>query len=479
MVLKVIRGLFLVIVAAVAALYLLGNQTGVELGFYSFVSIMIGALVVAGVVVAADAGTQRKRLSALSGVFLGLVAGLLAAYALSFVVDLIGLLTAPQVTTPAPEIKPGTAEFLQQPEIQRDTIRNQFDAHQAQASRREAFLNLLEGVKVFIGLITCYLGISLVLQTKDDFRFVIPYVEFSKETRGSRPMLVDTSVLVDGRVVDIVNTRIIQGTLIVPQFVLTELQTLADSSDRLRRARGRRGLDILSTLQNDEHAEVVIEEHEVEAQGVDHKLIELAQRLRARLMTNDYNLNKLASVRGIEVINLNDLAKALRPVVLPGEQLDLELIKPGESPGQGVGYLDDGTMVVVEGGADHLKHTVRLTVTSTLQTSAGRMLFGRCDGRISPAAQQSRSSQSDQPTASESTGKHAATHGPATGESPAGGKDEHAGSPPAGGSEAETGSGSAGGSSSGSGSGSSSASGAGPERPHRTGGRKRNPRRRS
>jgi uncharacterized protein YacL len=412
MVLQVIRGLFLVFVAVVAALYLLSNQAGVEIGFGQFVAIMFGALGLAGAVILIDWRTQQKRLSALSGVFLGLVAGLLAAYALSFVVDLIGLLTAPEITVQQPtqdvaELRDrlaiaeqrGNAERVETLQQQIDRIKQQAQQYAAQQDNRQAYFNLLEGLKVFIGLITCYLGISLVLQTKDDFRFVIPYVELSKQIRGTRPTLLDTSVIIDGRIVDILRTRLMQGTLIVPRFVLNELQTLADSSDKLRRARGRRGLDVLNQLQEDDSTGVVIEEHEVEASAVDQKLIDLAQRLQARLMTNDFNLNKLATLRGVEVINLNELAKALRPVVLPGERLEVELIKPGENAGQGVGYLQDGTMVVVEGGADHLKESVSLTVTSTLQTSAGRMVFGKYEGPADGRADAKQGARTDQTSA--------------------------------------------------------------------------------
>src|SRR5690606_26446592 len=223
----------------------------------------------------------------------------------------------------------------------------------------------------------CYISISMVLQTKDDFRFVIPYVEFAKELRGSRPTLLDTSVVIDGRIVDIIQTRIVQGTLIVPRFVLNELQLIADSSDKIRRTRGRRGLEILQKLQENQTVDVRIQDVDVEGTGVDQKLVALAQQTQARIMTNDYNLNKIATLRGVEVINLNDLAKALRPVVLPGEPMTVKVIKPGESPTQAVGYLDDGTMVVVENGRPHLGQEVEIVVTSTLQTSAGRMIFGK------------------------------------------------------------------------------------------------------
>lgn len=342
MILYILRGAFILLATAVTSLYLLSNQWGANVDFPQFVLILGVTVGIAAVIITVDAATSHKKLSAISGVFLGLIAGLLAAYAMSFVVDLIAVLTAPD-----------------------------------EEPARTAFLNLLRGVKVIIGLITCYIGISLVLQTKDDFRFVIPYVEFAKEMRGNRPILLDTSIIVDGRVLDIIHTQVMQGTLLVPRFVLNELQAIADSSDKLKRARGRRGLDMLQKIQENEIVEVVIDDTEVEGTGVDQKLISLALINRGRVMTNDYNLNKVATLRGVDVINLNDLAKALRPVVLPGEHLHVKLVKEGEGPTQGVGYLDDGTMVVVEYGKSHLGQDVDLIVTSTLQTSAGRMIFGK------------------------------------------------------------------------------------------------------
>ena len=346
MILFILRGAFLLLVASVISLFVgqeFQEQAG--LGFGPIAAIIGVTVLVAMVVIAMDVSSKEKKLSSISGVFLGLVAGLVAAYALSFVVDLIGVYIMPEWT-------------------------------EHNASRIDAMRNLLSGIKVIIGLITCYIAISLVLQTKDDFRFVIPYVEFAREIRGSRPALLDTSVIVDGRILEIIETRVLQGTLVVPKFVLDELQLISDSSDKIKRARGRRGLDILQKLQSSTMVEVQIHDRDAEGLNVDQKLISLAQDLRARVMTNDFNLNKIASLRGVEVININDLAKALRPIVLPGEHMAVKLVKPGESGSQGVGYLDDGTMVVVEGGRDHLGHAVDLVVTSTLQTSAGRMIFG-------------------------------------------------------------------------------------------------------
>ncbi|MEQ9454584.1 MAG: hypothetical protein RLN76_08350 [Phycisphaeraceae bacterium] len=339
MIIYILRGLFILLATTVTALYVLPFQVEQQTSVGLVILLLAGTVILCGSIIAIDAGVKEKNLSAISGVFLGIVVGLLATYAATFLVDLIPVLV----------------EFKEPEAVER----------------------LLRGVKVLLGVIFCYLGITLVLQTKDDFRFIIPYVEFAKELRGSRPTVLDTSVIVDGRIVDIIETHVLQGSLIIPKFVLHELQQIADSADKLKRARGRRGLETLQKLQERPLVDVRIEDRDAEGSGVDQKLISLAQHLRARVMTNDYNLNKIAQLRGVEVINLNDLAKALRPVALPGEHLEVKVVKPGENPTQGVGYLDDGTMVVVENGRAHLNERIDLVVTSTLQTSAGRMIFGR------------------------------------------------------------------------------------------------------
>ncbi len=375
MILFLLRGVFLVLVAAVAALYLLTNQEDSGLLAVQFFIMLLLALGFALGVVFIDAASPNKKLSSVSGIFLGLAGGLLAAFALSFVVDLFGVLTAPEVTLSEPQYTQAEKDLMP-PHVEEAVLREE-SQYRNQVARHDAYLNLLQGVKVLIGLITTYIGISLVLQTKDDFRFVIPYVEFAKETRGNRPILLDTSAIIDGRIVDLIETRIVQGTVVVPKFVLNELQTVADSGDKIKRVRGRRGLDMLQKLQSTHIVEVHIDESVVEGAGVDQKLITLALDQRARIMTNDFNLNKVATLRGVEVINLNDIAQALKPVVLPGEHMQVKIVKPGESHNQGVGYLDDGTMVVVEHGRGHIGDSVAVEVTSTLQTSAGRMIFGR------------------------------------------------------------------------------------------------------
>ncbi|MEM9294871.1 MAG: PIN domain-containing protein [Planctomycetota bacterium] len=364
MTLLLLRGFFVLLVAAVTCLYVLGkiyvlrdsggDQTVIT--HEEAVAIILLAVGFAGGVIALDSSFRHKKLSAISGVFLGLIAGLLAAYALSFVVDLLAIYLAPD-----------------------------------DAEQRTAFLNLLEGVKVVIGLVTCYIAISLVLQTKDDFRFVLPYVEFSKQIRGAQPMVLDTSALIDGRVLDLIDTRVLQATLIVPQPVVEELHALSDSGERVKRGRGRRGLDVLRKLREHAGVELHIDddpEHAFDpAPGVDAKLVDWAERRKARLVTRDLGLQKVAELRGVAVVNLHDVAQAMRPVVLPGETLTVELIKPGESDGQAVGYLEDGSMVVAEHAADRIGQRAELTVTSTLQTAAGRMVFGKpTDDQTSTAA---------------------------------------------------------------------------------------------
>ena len=238
-------------------------------------------------------------------------------------------------------------------------------------------------VALLLGIMLPYLCITFLLQTKDDFRFVIPYVEFNREVKGGRPLIIDTSSLIDGRIADVMDTNVLDTQLIVPSFILEEMQAIADSSDKMRRTRGRRGLDVLTKLQ--QNPKVDVRMHEVKDKDlaemtVDQRLVALAKRLGGRVVTNDFNLNKVASVQGVEVINLNDVSNALKPRYLPGEQLRIKVIREGESFGQGVGYLDDGTMVVCEQASGLVGKEIDVVVTSMLQNSAGRMIFGRMMG---------------------------------------------------------------------------------------------------
>jgi len=245
--------------------------------------------------------------------------------------------------------------------------------------------SLAQPFRLVVTLVCCYFSVSTLLQTKDEFRFIIPYVEFQKQIKGGRPLALDTSVIIDGRIADICDTRIIDTKLLVPRFVLQELQHIADSPDKLKRNRGRRGLDILKKMQNNPKVELQVHEANLtelqDVHEVDERLVVFAKVLGARVVTNDYNLNKIAQLQGVDVINLNEIANALKSVALPGEILNVRIVKPGDQAGQGVGYLDDGTMVVVEQGRSALGQEVGITVTSVLQTNAGRMIFGRIEGR--------------------------------------------------------------------------------------------------
>ena len=244
---------------------------------------------------------------------------------------------------------------------------------------------ILQFLRLLLTVVCCYVAVSTLLQTKDEFRFIIPYVEFQKQLKGGKPLVLDTSVIIDGRIADICDTGIIDTKLVVPRFVLQELQSVADSSDKIKRNRGRRGLDMLKRMQTNPKVELQMHEANVaelrDVHKVDERLVVLAKVLGARVVTNDFNLNKIAQLQGVEVINLNELANALKLVALPGEHLTVRIVKQGDQVGQGVGYLDDGTMVVVEQGRAAIGQEVVITVTSVLQTPAGRMIFGKIGSR--------------------------------------------------------------------------------------------------
>ena len=235
--------------------------------------------------------------------------------------------------------------------------------------------------RLLMTVFSCYVAVSTLLQTKDEFRFIIPYIEFSKQLKGAKPLVLDTSVIIDGRIADICDTGIIDTKLIIPRFVLQELQGIADSSDKIKRNRGRRGLDVLKRMQGNTKIEMQMHKGNLpelrDVVKVDERLVVLAKAVSGRVVTNDFNLNKIAQLQGVEVINLNELANSLKLVALPGEMLQVKIVKQGDQMGQGIGYLDDGTMIVVEQGRSVIGQDVAITVTSVLQTPAGRMIFGR------------------------------------------------------------------------------------------------------
>ncbi|MDD5409700.1 MAG: PIN domain nuclease, partial [Candidatus Omnitrophica bacterium] len=203
-----------------------------------------------------------------------------------------------------------------------------------------------------------------------------PYVRLRRQDQSGDVILLDTSVIIDGRIVDICKTRFLGGKVIIPKFVLRELQQIADSTDPIKRQRGRRGLEILNTIQKESGMDITIHEQDFsETTEVDAKLVMLAKLLEAKILTVDFNLNRVASIQGIKVLNINELANALKPVVFPGEEMHIKLIKEGKEHNQAVGYLDDGTMVVVEDARRLIGQDVKAVVTSVLQTQAGRMIF--------------------------------------------------------------------------------------------------------
>jgi uncharacterized protein YacL len=353
--LRILKMLFFVMLLSVTLLAIVGHERGagtdarfqitmIELWYIP----LFGAAALFIATLAVDMLTPAKKISTLSGVFFGLLAGMIATVGISYIIDLLAELW-------------GFAE---------------------------GGAAIVGTVKVLLGISLCYLGISTVLQTQDDFRLVIPYVEFAKQIRGPRPLLLDTSALIDARIADLAGTGLLQHPVIIPQFVIEELQRLADSQDKLKRARGRRGLEVITRLQRQPKLDLTIDDTIMPGKAVDQMLVEMARNMPATIVSVDVALNRIAGIQGVSVLNLNDVANALKPAVIPGEQLSINLIRPGEQRGQGVGYLEDGTMVVAEDGGDFVGQRVSLTVTSSLQTTAGRLIFGRLNPEPSrPSAQ--------------------------------------------------------------------------------------------
>jgi len=309
-------------------------------------------LAIGGLVLFTDVRERNKQIATISAVYFGLLFGLLIGW-------LFGLVIEPLIDS-----------FYTHPDPAR--------VKQLQLIWRFAAT-----------VVCCYISVSTLLQTRDDFRFIIPYVEFSKQLKGNKPLVLDTSVIIDGRIADLCETRIVDTKLIVPRFVLQELQGIADSSDKLKRNRGRRGLDILKKLQANSKIELIMHDGQIgESRNgdkirVDERLVLFTKGIGGRVVTNDFNLNKIAQLQGVDVINLNEIANSLKTVALPGEYLQVKVMKAGDQIGQGVGYLEDGTMIVVEQGRNFIGQEVSLLVTSVLQTPAGRMIFGRPEARPS------------------------------------------------------------------------------------------------
>lgn len=359
MLLWVFRAIFVVVIMAVLIVNISSPSVSGEPGRGNFWIILWTAPILALAALLIDIATPKKSLAAMAGMFFGLLVGMFISWALTPVIDM------------ANEIyKLGLSEAA------------------------------IQAMKWMTGICICYLIISIVMRTKDDVRFVIPYVEFAKQTKGARPMVLDTSAIIDGRIADLYQSKLLDAPLIVPRFVINELQLIADSSDKLKRNRGRRGLDILKTMQANTSIDIEVDDTVMpdaeDVKGVDQKLVVFAKACNGRIVTTDYNLTKVAQVRDVDVMNINDLANSLKTIALPGEAIRVKIIKPGEEAEQGIGYLDDGTMIVVDGGRGKIGQDVLISITSSLQTSAGKMIFGKFEG-FAPRASEARDTSYKRP----------------------------------------------------------------------------------
>lgn len=343
MLLWTIRGIYIVILAGIAA-RITSEFSGIFVhGSFDSLLLFLGILGGGSIAVVIDVLARHKKISTFTAIYFGLLVGSLLGHLLSLALGpTLSLWSSGRFSLSVP-------------------------------------------FSLVTTTVLCYICTSVLLQTKNDFRFIIPYVEFSRQLKGRKPLIVDSSVIIDGRIADIADTGLLDQTVVIPRFVLGELQSIADSSDKLRRNRGRRGLTIVDRLRKCSHVDVEMHEEGAEdaksQDDIDTRLIQLAKSLDGKLVTNDVSLSKLAKIQNVATVNLNEVSGAARPPVLWGETLVVKLVKEGEEPGQGIGYLDDGTMVVAEMGRGHVGSEVSLVVTSVLQTSAGRMVFGRIDAK--------------------------------------------------------------------------------------------------
>ena len=334
--------LVLMITASILPFASISNPKSMEMPLLDSLAPFLATIAVATLIVLLDLKTPRKQLSVVVAMYLAVLAGLLAALAISALIDLI-------------------ADAWDLPET----------------SMALKYLTLL---KLATGITLCYLAVSLVLSTRDDIRLVIPYVEFSKQVRGIRPMLLDTSVLIDGRYNAFSQSGFLDAPVMVPRCVIDELHRLSDSSDRLKRERGRRGMSNLRSLQQMPDIKLSIEELDADEGMVDQALMDHAEKNQLRLVSTDSNMLRVAEIRRINTLNLHDLSIVMQEAANPGDQVALEVIRAGEGPDQGIAYLPDGTMVVIEGGGGSIGRVVDAVVTNTLQTSAGRMVFAKIPG---------------------------------------------------------------------------------------------------
>ncbi|MBB47248.1 MAG: hypothetical protein CMJ33_01565 [Phycisphaerae bacterium] len=335
---SVLRAVFVVLVIATVALTFTSSFREIPtLSVELLVGLVMAALGAAALVIIADVMTPKKQLASVLGIYVGVSFGLIAALGLSQLIDVVA---------------------------------EAWELNEAGAS---LYISLAKGIG---GLSLVYLSVSIVLTTKDDIRLVIPYIQFEKRNSGRLPLLIDTSVLIDGRITGLAKTGIIDSTLIIPTYVINELQKLADSSDRTKRERGRRGLDMVQELQR-VYPQTKLVDPNTEEVLVDRMILDTAKKEGFRLFTNDLALAKIAEIQSVPVVNVHDIVGALRSDVMPGETLDLLVVREGETADQGVAFLPDGSMVVVENASEQIGRTCEIRITNSLQRPGGRLFFGK------------------------------------------------------------------------------------------------------
>ncbi|MSR69171.1 MAG: hypothetical protein EXS17_02350 [Phycisphaerales bacterium] len=335
-----VRLIFIIMLVVVTTVTVASSRNVEDFGHPTVIGLIIAGVSIGLVVLLLDHLTPEKRLTSVAGVYLGICLGLIAAVAIGSLIDTVAR---------AWEISSGPAQL---------------------------YLGLS---KLILGIVLCYLSVSIVLTTKDDFRLVIPYVEFNKQPSGLAAILLDSSTIIDGRIEALATSQILDAPLVVPKFVLDELQHLCDSSDKHKRAKGRRGLDVISRMQENSSIDLRIEPIDLDGRGVDRMLVELASREHMRIATSDSGLQKVANISGIVTINLHAISLALQPQLFPGEIVAVEITRVGEQGGQGVGHLADGTMVVIDGAAELVGSRAEGVINNILQTAGGRIIFARAE----------------------------------------------------------------------------------------------------
>ncbi|MFZ4642501.1 MAG: PIN/TRAM domain-containing protein [Phycisphaerales bacterium] len=360
-----VRLIFVALLVVVITVTVASSRNVQDFGPSTVIGLIIAAVGVGMVVLLLDLLTPNKRLTSVAGVYFGICLGLVAAVAFGALIDTVAR---------AWEILDGPAQL---------------------------YLSL---TKIILGIVFCYLSVSIVLTTKDDFRLIIPYVEFNKQPSGIAPILLDSSTLIDGRIEALANGQILDAPLVVPKFVLEEMQKLCDSNDRQKRARGRRGLDLVAHMQVNTKIDLRIEDIGLDGRGVDRMLVELAMKEHMRIATGDTGLQRVATISGIVTININEIAAALQPPMFLGESIGVDITRVGEQDGQGIGHLPDGTMVVIDGGAEKMGSHANGTVSNILQTAGGRIIFAKIDPPLSGSTESMTAKAVGQPREIQSGG---------------------------------------------------------------------------